>query len=53
MREWSKDNLVLISEYSAPKDFKVIWMKEMKTTYRNQSKNRIEKIFIFEDILDN
>ena len=49
MREWSKDNLVLISEYSAPKDFKVIWMKEMKTTYRNQSKNRIEKIFIFED----
>ena len=29
-RELSEDNIVLISEYNMPKDFKCIWVKETK-----------------------
>ena len=57
MRKWSKNNLVIISEYNAPKDFKPIWSK--KTNYnfniKNQHTNnnmsftndKFEKLFIY------
>jgi DNA adenine methylase len=48
MREWSKDNIVLISEYNAPEDFECIWSQEVKLDIRdknNQKQNRIEKLF--------
>ena len=56
MREWSKDNLVLISETTAPDDFVEIWSKESnrsaaqskKTRYKNPNtdKTKIEKLFM-------
>lgn len=42
MREWSKDNLVLISEYQAPDDFICIWEKEIKSGF-NGNKTRSKK----------
>ena len=30
VREWSKNNIVIVSEYTAPKDFKCIWTKKRK-----------------------
>lgn len=48
MREWSKNNIVLISEYSAPKDFECVWQKKTKTEIRtknNGREDRIEKLF--------
>lgn len=43
----SKDNIVLISEYNAPKDFKCIWEKELTTTLdKNSRKKDTEKLFI-------
>lgn len=51
-REMSKDNIVLISEYDMPDDFKCIWKKEMKVTLSSQRKtndekdSRVEKLFI-------
>lgn len=49
MRKWSKHNIVIISEYTAPKDFKCIWKK--KTNYasgtsNNQTSKRIEKLYV-------
>jgi len=49
MREWSKHNIVIISEYSAPKDFKCIWKKDVRISIDNlktsQKKKNIEKLF--------
>lgn len=55
--EWvkvaSKDNVVLISEYSMPGEFTCIWSKETKTLLdSNKKKNddgniRIEKLFTY------
>ena len=45
MREWSKDNIVLISEKCAPDDFDIIW--EQETDNKSDTKNRVtEKLFI-------
>lgn len=47
VREWSKNNIVLCSEYNAPEDFECIWSKKVTTTFDNKSrKNDIEKLFI-------
>jgi DNA adenine methylase len=59
MREWSKpkyNNIVIISELHAPKDFKYIWKKKKyrsiaqskKTRYKNKDtkKYKIERLFI-------
>jgi DNA adenine methylase len=49
MREWSKDNIVIISEYKAPKDFKCIWKKIVPSGIdpkTNNLKRSIEKLFI-------
>lgn len=52
VRDMSIDNIVLISEYSMPSDFKCIWEKEIGITLgsgiNKHSKNkRIEKLFIY------
>ena len=39
MREWSKDNIVIISEENAPDDFDVIWEQD-------EDKKSTEKLFI-------
>lgn len=47
MREWSKDNIVLISEENAPEDFDVIWEQEVSRTIRATDKSKAtEKLFI-------
>lgn len=47
MREWSKDNIVLISEESAPDDFNILWEQEVSRTIRAQEKSKAtEKLFI-------
>ena len=51
-REMSKNNVVLISEYNMPDDFKCIWSKETITSLNNNRKSddnkniRVEKLFI-------
>ena len=60
MREWSKSNVVVISETHAPKDFKCIWKK---TKYRSAAQSKktrfktmknvymVEKLFMHETLL--
>jgi site-specific DNA-adenine methylase len=45
MRKWSKNNIVVISEYSAPKDFIKIWDVKMDI-YAGLVKERTECLFI-------
>lgn len=48
IRIWSKRNLVFISEYVAPEDFKCVWSKNVKLDIRDKNDNklnRIEKLF--------
>lgn len=54
MREWSKDNMVVISEYNAPDDFVEVWRKETKTDIRNrknEKEDRIEKLFVHKSLV--
>jgi DNA adenine methylase len=47
VREWSKNNIVLCSEYNAPDDFICIFEKQLTTTFDNkQRKKDTEKLFI-------
>ena len=52
-RRMSKDNIVLISEYNMPEDFKCIWEKKTKVTFDSNRKSndfkndRIERLFIY------
>lgn len=52
-RDMSKDNIVLISEYWMPDDFKCIWSKEHKTMLDSNKQSgdsgniRIEKLFTY------
>ncbi len=56
MREWSKENIVIISEYNAPKDFKCIWKKKLfvqinKARHEEQKKKKTEeKLFIHKSV---
>ena len=51
-RKMSKNNIVLVSEYNMPSDFKCIWEKEHKCLMysskesNDDKNNRIEKLFI-------
>ena len=47
MRMWSKDNLVFISEYQAPKDFEEIWRKDFGSVYSKKIKKNTEKLFMY------
>ncbi len=52
MREWSKNNTVIVSEYNAPSDFECIWAKETKTEIRtkaNGREKRVEKLFKYKN----
>lgn len=47
VREMSKDNLVLCSEYQAPPDFDCIWQKQLTTTLDKASRSKAtEKLFV-------
>lgn len=55
VREWSKDNTVVVSEYSAPDDFVEVWRRETKTDMRNsdnRQEQRVEKLFVHELSID-
>lgn len=46
VRELSKNNIVLCSEYNAPNDFECIWSKELVTTLDKNSRGKsVEKLF--------
>lgn len=46
IRFLSKNNIVLCSEYEAPKDFECIWSKELTTTLDKASRSKaVEKLF--------
>lgn len=49
VRDTSKNNIVLISEYNAPEDFVCVFEKKLKTTLdKNSRKVDTEKLFIHE-----
>jgi len=55
VREWSKDNFVVVSEYNAPEDFVCVWEKETITDIRNgknKREARVEKLFIHKSLQD-
>lgn len=48
VRDTSKENIVIVSEYNAPEDFNVIWEKSVKTDMNNNKNgkiNRVEKLY--------
>lgn len=46
-REMSKNNIVLISEYEMPEDFKIIWEKKTNTQLMgNGNGDRVERLYI-------
>lgn len=48
MREWSKDNIVLISEQTAPDDFDCVWEQEVSRSIKANDKSKAtEKLFIY------
>lgn len=50
MREWSKDNIVFISELNAPDDFECIWKVEVNRSINAQDKGKaVEKLFKWKD----
>lgn len=51
-RELSKNNFVLISEYSMPEDFVCIWSKERKVLQKSDRKTgevAVEKLFVYKE----
>lgn len=47
MREWSKNNIVIVSEQTAPDDFKCIWEQNVNRTINAKNKEKaIEKLFV-------
>jgi DNA adenine methylase len=50
MRKWSKKNTVIISETTAPKDFKMLWCVESHTTNQNRHKVYKDCLFIHQDL---
>lgn len=49
MREWSQDNIVLVSEQSAPDDWKAIWSQSVSRSIKTTDKSRAtEKLYIYE-----
>ena len=48
VRKWSQSNTVIISEYSAPNDFKELWRRD--TIGRMSSGKKVEKLFMYNDV---
>lgn len=47
MRCWSKDNIVIVSEQSAPDDWNVIWQQTVKRSIKaNDKKDATEKLYM-------
>jgi DNA adenine methylase len=47
MTEWSKSNIVLVSELQAPDDWKCIWQQEVSRSIKSTDKSKaVEKLFI-------
>jgi len=48
VREWSKNNTVVVSEYQAPEDFVCVWSKNVRLSVRsnNNAEPRVEKLFM-------
>lgn len=48
MRQWSKDNYVLISELEAPDDFICIWQKDVQRSMKStdNTMRAVEKLFV-------
>ncbi len=53
MRKWSCNNLVIISERIAPKDFKCIWEDKRNITARGKVTKQTEKLFLYTSQWDN
>lgn len=52
MREWSKDNIVIISEENAPDDFECIWEQAVSRSIKATGKSKsVEKLFIIKQKL--
>lgn len=51
MRQWSKDNYVLISELKAPDDFICIWQKDVQRSMKStdNTMRAVEKLFAHKD----
>ena len=51
MREWSKDNFVLVSELSAPDDFVCVWQKDVQRSMKStdSTMRAVEKLFAYKD----
>jgi DNA adenine methylase len=53
MREWSKKNIVIISESSAPKDFKKIWSATSSVTInQNSAKKYSDNLYVHKDLYE-
>jgi DNA adenine methylase len=53
MRKWSRNNLVIISERTAPKDFKCIWEDNRNITQNGKVTKQTEKLFLYQDNWNN
>jgi len=52
MQKWSENNIVIVSEYNAPENFKCIWSQNVNLDIRdsnNNKKARVEKLFSISD----
>ena len=50
MRDWSKNNIVLISEQNAPSDFECIWEQEVSRSIKATDKSKsTEKLFKYKN----
>ena len=48
IRQWSKNNIVIVSEENAPDDFTCIWEQEVSRSIKAQDKSKsTEKLFIY------
>jgi hypothetical protein len=48
----SKNNIILITEYSAPRDFIPIYQFDNPSVYRSKKTEKIEKLYIHNSLLN-
>lgn len=53
MRTWSKNNLVIISETSAPEDFKIIWSAVSSVKIKDSTKKYNDNLYVHKSIYEN
>jgi DNA adenine methylase len=53
MRDWSKDNIIVVSEYQAPNDFKAVWSSEINVVHHGKTNVKVEKLFVHESLYEN